>query len=423
MVKLLLLLLVLVGLSRQDASPRLSRFNGSLDTVLKMKDDGSFQIAIFSDLHFGENAWDSWGPQQDINTVKVIEKVLDSDRPDLVVFNGDLITGENAFEHNATDVLDQMLAPVVSRTLPFASTYGNHDSQYVLSGEAILAHESRHAGSMTQSMISGRDAGVSNYYHLVYPSDCVDPAKCKPELILWFFDSRGGFYPNEKNPDGSDVGRPNWVDVSVVNWFQQTNAKLMTTHGSIIPSLAFVHIPAKASRALQILGIHPNYQPGINDDTVSGHQAAGWCPDGQTDAGCSYGGQDTAFMKAITTTAGLMALFSGHHHGATWCYKWSGTAPGMVVAGNGINLCFGQHSGYGGYGTWVRGAREVVVTREMLKNLEIDTYIRLETGGVVGSVSLNSSYNNDWYPATPNDHTYCPTCNYTIITPKPDIRH
>lgn len=32
----------------------------------------SFKIALFADLHFGENAWTDWGPRQDVNSIKVI---------------------------------------------------------------------------------------------------------------------------------------------------------------------------------------------------------------------------------------------------------------------------------------------------------------------------------------------------------------
>jgi hypothetical protein len=78
----------------------------------------------------------------------------------------------------------------------------------------------------------------------------------------------------------------------------------------------------------------------------------------------------------------------------------------MDLEGNGIHLCYGQRSGYGGYGDWIRGAREIVVTEEMLEKLEVETYIRLETGDVVGQVMLNSTFNDDWYPATPNTMTY-----------------
>ncbi|KAK4500529.1 hypothetical protein PRZ48_008718 [Zasmidium cellare] len=389
---------------------------GSQKKQLRFTREGTFQIAIFEDLHFGENAWDTWGPQQDINSVKVLNEVLDAENQQLVVLNGDLITGENAYKNNATVKVDQIVGPIVQRGLPWASTYGNHDSDYNLSRSDILAREHRYSNALTTQMVFGRDAGVSNYYLLVYPSW----GGQVPSLILWFFDSRGGFYYQEKDADGNRVGQADWVDQSVVDWFQQTKARLGRQYRRTIPSLAFVHIPTNASQALQTeAGVDPNYQPGINDDYILAQQAQGWCADGTNDGTCEYGGQDVPFMQAVTSTPGLMALFSGHDHGDTWCYKWNGVLPGMTVDGNGINICFGQHSGYGGYGTWTRGARQVLITEEKLRHGVVDTWIRLETGDVVGSVELNKTYNHDYYPATPDTHTSCPTCNYSIITPMP----
>lgn len=43
----------------------------------------SFKVALFADLHFGENAWTDWGPKQDLNSIKVMSKVLDLERPGL----------------------------------------------------------------------------------------------------------------------------------------------------------------------------------------------------------------------------------------------------------------------------------------------------------------------------------------------------
>ena len=66
-----------------------------------------------------------------------------------------------------------------------------------------------------------------------------------------------------------------------------------------------------------------------------------------------------------------------------------------------------------GYGTWIRGSRQVLVKESMLQDLsslEIDTWIRLETQEVVGAVTLNSTYGEDHYPATKDTHTHCPTC-------------
>ncbi|KAL2017967.1 hypothetical protein VTK56DRAFT_1499 [Thermocarpiscus australiensis] len=379
---------------------------------LRFRPDGTFQICIFEDLHFGENAWDYWGPQQDIHSVKVIEKILDAEpRTDLVVLNGDLITGENTFLENSTHYVDQIVGPMVRRGLTWASTYGNHDSDYNISSSGILARERRWPNARTTQMVCGQDAGVSNYYLPVYAPDCQDESRCWPRLLLWFFDSRGGFqFQRKDSATGERVGLPNWVDSRVVDWFQRTNSGLVRSAGRVIPALGFVHIPTNASLALQAKGVDPRRQPGINDDLPLAQQAQGWCPDGTNSGKCSYGGQDVPFMQAIASTPGFMALFSGHDHGDTWCYKWDGLLPGMSVRGNGINLCFGQHSGYGGYGSWIRGARQVLVSLDGLADRVIDTYIRLESGTSVGAVTLNSTYGQDVYPTTPNDKTRCPTC-------------
>lgn len=327
--------------------------------------------------------------------------------PHLIRHAGDLITGENTYAHNSSKYVDQIVAPIVNRDLPFASTYGNHDSAFNLSREQILAREHRFPGSLTKQAVFSREAGVSNYYLEVFPYN----NKKVPSLLLWFFDSRGGHYYQEKTPDDNLVAQPNWVDRSVVEFFTTTANHLNHKHGKIIPSLAFVHIPTNASAALQSEdGVHPHRQPGINDDYILAPQSQGWCPhDGTAKfSDCTYGGQDAPFMRALVSTPGLMAVFSGHNHGDTWCYQWNHLVSGMEIAGNGIHLCFNQHSGYGGYGSWERGSRQILVREE---NLNLETWIRLESGNVVGAVMLNQTYGEDEYPATPNTETRCPMCD------------
>lgn len=46
--------------------------------------DGSFKLLVFSDLHFGENAWDAWGPEQDVNSTRLMRRVLADEQPDYV---------------------------------------------------------------------------------------------------------------------------------------------------------------------------------------------------------------------------------------------------------------------------------------------------------------------------------------------------
>ncbi|PKA61765.1 putative inactive purple acid phosphatase 16 [Apostasia shenzhenica] len=40
-----------------------------------------FKIALFADLHYGENAWDDWGAEQDANSSRVISAALDQEIP------------------------------------------------------------------------------------------------------------------------------------------------------------------------------------------------------------------------------------------------------------------------------------------------------------------------------------------------------
>lgn len=48
----------------------------------------------------------------------MIEAVLDAEPDvDLVVLNGDLITGENTFLENSTHYIDQIVGPMVERSL------------------------------------------------------------------------------------------------------------------------------------------------------------------------------------------------------------------------------------------------------------------------------------------------------------------
>lgn len=346
----------------------------------------------------------------------VINRVLNAESPDLVVLNGDLITGDNAFLENSTVYIDEIVAPLVDRGLTWASTYSNHDSAYNLSREAILAREHRWANSRTKQMVFGREAGVSNYYLPVHGSED-ENSTGTPELLLWFFDSRGGYYYQELDSSGDEIAQPNWVDVSVVDWFKKTNEELVKKYHKSIPSLVFVHIPTNASLAAQTeIGINAHREPGINDDYTLAQQGEGWCADGSDASTCTYGGQDVPFMKALVDTPGILAVFSGHDHGDTWCYKWDSQISGMTVEGNGVNLCFGQHSGYGGYGSRIRGSRQVLVSQEKLKKNVIDSWIRLESGGVVGAVSLNATYGEDKYPATTDLLSSCPTCNYTLYS-------
>ncbi|OJJ94812.1 hypothetical protein ASPACDRAFT_55609 [Aspergillus aculeatus ATCC 16872] len=371
------------------ALPNVNSTNQS-GTRLQFNSDGMFQLSIFEDLHYGEAEDTTWGPIQDIESTAVINTILDNESPDLVILNGDLVTGENTFLSNATDYIDEIVAPLVERQL----------LDYNLSRSAILQREQSYPNSLTQSLVAGELAGVSNYYLPVYPSD---PSATTPALIMWFFDSRGGNYFQELE-NGSEVPQPCWVDESVVEWFTQTNADLTEQYDKVIPSIAFYHIPVNAMLAFQNQGVDAHSEPGINADDPLDQQGEASGQGAVSGTVFSYSGQDIPFMEALLNTEGLLATFSGHDHGDDWCFKWDTQLPGMNLTGNGLNLCFGRHTGYGGYGSWTRGSRQILLNETTL-GTEIATWIRLEDGSVSGQVSLNSTYGEDRYPAVATTYT------------------
>lgn len=127
---------------------------------------------------------------KDARSAEVVKKVLERESSQLVVLNGDLITGYDTTSYNATLYLDQIVAPIVELDLPWATTYGNHDNQAYSKSKDLFKREQGYENSLTENMLPDNPtAGVSNYFLEVYPAS---EGQDVPEVILWFFDSRGG---------------------------------------------------------------------------------------------------------------------------------------------------------------------------------------------------------------------------------------
>lgn len=90
----------------------------SAQNVLKFNADKKFKIVQFTDVHWvpGDSASEE--------AAERMNEVLDVEKPDLVIYTGDLVFGKPASE-----ALSKALEPVVSRRLPFAVTWGNHDDE------------------------------------------------------------------------------------------------------------------------------------------------------------------------------------------------------------------------------------------------------------------------------------------------------
>lgn len=363
---------------------------------LQFSENGTFQISIFEDLHFAENATD------DAMTKQVMRSILSDEEAQLVVLNGDLISGEAIQGSGSSEYVHEVVSPLVEINQPWASTYGNHDCQDNLDPSMdIFDQEKKYPMSLTRSDISGAQAGITNYYLMVYPHDNLSGP---PALLLWFFDSRGGRNATKRDSSMTPGVRGDWVDESVVEWFIQKNANLTSEFGCSIPSLAFYHIPAHAMFEYQDKGVSRKRTPGINGETVVS----------QGSGDTKYTGQDSRFMKALLNTTALLATFSGHDHENDWCFKWDNNTVDQNITGTGLNMCYGRHTGYGGYSDVTRGARQILINQTDLES-QVRTWIRLEDGSISAPVTLNATYGQDRYGMTFSDKRIqssgAPSCN------------
>ncbi|KAG2340703.1 Metallo-dependent phosphatase [Suillus weaverae] len=336
---------------------------------------GTFKLTIFSDLHYGENPWDDWGPQQDVNSARLMRGVLAAEKPDYVVLNGDLITGENTFRENSTTLIDRIVLPLNEAKIPFSSTYGNHDNQRNITHlEEIRREQLDSPLSYTRTAPPGigGEGGDCTYWVPIYEK----ATDLTPALILWFFDSRGGW-----SPGSTSVPLPDWVDASVAGWIKRETAAMEAGWDSVERrergALAFVHIPPHAIESVQKT-LNTTRNPGLNADTLSQGST-------QATADPSSAGNDQPFWDALNTNIkNLHAVISGHDHGNEWCAR----EPSKDVI-----FCFDKHSGYGGYSSpgWGHGVRNIVFSSANPAS-GLETWILLEDGQTRARVTLNENY-------------------------------
>lgn len=320
----------------------------------------SFKIALFADLHFGEAASEEWGPQQDLNSTCVMSFVLDAEKPDFVIFLGDVLTANNMVCPNATKYWSKAISATLRRNISWASVFGNHDDMPFewpmdwfgvggIPGEEnilqyfkgttraeLMDHEMSHAGSLSTEGSRALWPSVSNYALQVFPQNTTCSAAAS--LILYFFDSGGGSYPE-------------LISARQAAWFQSLAHELNPDQR--IPELAFWHIPTQA---------YANVAPAVG--SIIQAPCVGSINLEAVDPQVS----ELGLMDLISSRTSMKASFVGHNHGLDWCCPM-----------NSMYLCFARHTGYGGYGTWTRGSRIIDIQEDPFR---VSTYILLEDGSI-----------------------------------------
>ncbi|MED6158348.1 hypothetical protein PIB30_031978 [Stylosanthes scabra] len=312
---------------------RLGR-DGGAERGVPMRAGAALKIAVFADLHFGEAESEGWGAVQDVNSVKVMNTVLDDETPDFVIYLGDVITANNIMVANASLYWDQAISPAQDRGIPWASVFGNHDDAAF---EWPLEWFSAPGIPQVDCPPTGTSCSGEEGF-----SSSDDPQS--PVAFLYFLDSGGGSYPEV-------------ISSSQAEWFQQKSKQINSD--SRVAEIIFWHIPSTAYKTVapEVGGIQKPCVGSLNKESVASQEA------------------ETGIMNLLVNRTSVKAIFVGHNHGLDWCCPYQK-----------LWLCYARHTGYGGYGDWLRGARILEITE---KPFSLKSWIRMEDGQMHSEVVLS----------------------------------
>lgn len=295
---------------------------------LRFRADGAFTIVQFTDTHVHN------GEPADGQTAALMAAVLDAEQPDLVLLTGDVIDGGHCTDPAAS--WRRAVEPIVSRRLPWAAVYGNHDDEGSLTRRDLMAVQQSLPGCLSEPG-PAEVSGVGNYVLRVQPSRGAGDA-----ALLYCLDSNA--YAE------TAIGGYGWVRRDQTAWYLATAKQLRAGHdGSPRPGLAFFHIPL------------PEYNEVWNQHICRGHCYEPIC--------CPL--INSGFFAALHEAGDVAGVFVGHDH----VNDFDGNLYG-------IRLCYGRGSGYNTYGRagFAHGAR---VIRLHEGQPGFTSWLRLEDGEVV----------------------------------------
>ena len=250
--------------------------------------DGKLKIAQFTDTHL---CWTDRGEYD--KTYKQLCSILDAEKPDVVIFTGDVVAGEGG----ADDAMEKFFNAIDERGIPFVSLYGNHDRERDLSEWELAEAVTRHRMSLN-TMENG------------YLDDIALPVKSadgsKVAAVLYCIDSND----YTQVPEYYDYA---WISHSQIGWYESRSKAFAEANGRLpVPSYAFFHIPLL------------EFSTAYSKARVCGERKEDECP----------GELNSGLFSAFVENQDVHGVFCGHDHDNDY-----------IAEEGGIALVYGRYSG------------------------------------------------------------------------------
>ncbi len=284
---------------------------------LKFREDGTFKIVQFTDTHLCAKSEKTLGEAE--KTFGRIANVLAAEKPDFVVFTGDVVTSRPA-----RVMWDRLMDTLDTYDVPFAIMFGNHDPEQELS----RAEMSEIITASPLCLNSLNEAGELADIGL----PVIGSADGEPAAMLYCMDSH-----DYSNIEG--IGKYAWFNREQVDWLYDSCMERFAKAGAPLPALAFFHIPLP-----EFAGAWSN-----PDNSRRGRRAENEC----------HGKVNPGMFAAMLESGSVMGVFCGHDHDNDY-----------VVAEHGIALAYGRYSGDRTVYNNLRHGVRVIVLKEGLREFE-----------------------------------------------------
>lgn len=286
----------------------------------QFREDHSFKIAQFTDLHWNNKSTNC------SKTIETIQKVLISEKPDIAIITGDIVTAKPAKDGWLA------IAKIFNDLkTPWAITLGNHDAEPEISRMEIfklLKTSPYFVGSKGPVMY-----GCGNYTIPIRASN-----KKSTAAVIYCMDSND--YPKDKK-----VAHYDWIHFDQIDWYRKTSDKYTSANNkSPIPSVMFFHIPIIEFN--NIIGKETTI--GIKKENVASSEI------------------NSGIFASIVEKKDIMGIFVGHDHNDDFIGIY-------------LNIClaFGQVTGADAYGELERGSRIIELHEG---KFSFDSWIRTNSG-------------------------------------------
>ena len=287
---------------------------------MRFRADGTFKILQLTDIHYVE------GNESDKKTDLLIKRIIDKEKPDIIVITGDTVYGEKNLE-----MVPKAFGAVSESGIPWTFVFGNHDDEDGHSKEELFDAISKLPGCLSYD---DKKAGAGTGNHTI------NVTGFGGEIVwrLMLLDS--GTYLNQTTKEDYD-----YIKETQIEWYKDKVEELHGKGGAI----AFFHIPL------------PEYNEAFEGNHI-----------GERNEDVCASPVNSGLAEVMAGDGVTRAVFAGHDHINNYIGKYK-----SVILG------YGRATGYNTYSCegYRHGARIILISENDCKNIK--TWERLEDGSVL----------------------------------------